>query len=346
MTLLELLTVIVIFSILMGLTVYFVQGIGSDLGVDASANQVASQLRGVHQMARSNAIPGWVLLDFNRNSVAMLVGETVGEWHFEEAEPEKGAFGRTAKLSNAPTVPGRIGHGVRLTGSVACGDVPVFTVDQGFAIEFWYLRRRGRGSGRLCSVGNLIDVSIRGNGTLEAKAGGVTLSSGQAQLPDETWCRVQLVHSGRDVRFILNRAQVDRAAGKMFWTRPEPLTIGDASSGPGGIIDEFRISLIVPREAYTLPRDTRFALPAPDPEGADLPPPPGGELLIAFDAEGRLDPSVQQGEVRVAVQTRDERKIVVVGLGGNVRTVDATRSVQPAPPSTPGETKAEADTRH
>ncbi len=91
MTLLELLVVIVLICILMGMTVYFVQSRGSDLGVDASANQVASQLRGVHQMARSNAIPGWVLINFRQNSVSMLVGETIGEWHFEESAPDEGA---------------------------------------------------------------------------------------------------------------------------------------------------------------------------------------------------------------------------------------------------------------
>ena len=78
-TILELLTVIVIFSILLGLAVTFLQGANKDLGVAAAANGAVGVLRVAHQQSRSSTSPSWVVLDTKQNRIYMLLKETIGE---------------------------------------------------------------------------------------------------------------------------------------------------------------------------------------------------------------------------------------------------------------------------
>lgn len=327
LTLLELLAVIIIFTTLLGMTVYFLSNAGSDLGVDATAYQLASQLRAAHQLSRSGGIPGWVKVDLRGRSVALLMGETVREFHFEEADPGLGAFGQSVQVQG--TEPGRIGHALRLPAGVAAGEIPVYAPDQGIAVEFWFLRRRGRsGRGVLASVGRLVEIASEADGRITARAGSTGLSSGNARLPEEQWCRVQLVHSGRDCRLILNGNPIDvqanLAPNSLAWTGPEPLTIGDARRSPAGLLDEFRVSLIVPRDPFYLPAECVLELvPPPDPAPT--------ELLVAFDGQGRLDPSTNPGPVRIAVIAKGERKEVEVGPSGSVRTFDMEPPEPPSP---------------
>src|SRR5438132_13633192 len=126
MTLIELIAVVVIFSLLLGLSVYFLKNANRDLGVNASANTVQSVLRGAHQLARSNAAPAWVVLATKENSVYLLAKETVGEWHLEDAT---GAFGKAATITGGKVVPGRVGTGILLGSSstTQCRPAPAYS---------------------------------------------------------------------------------------------------------------------------------------------------------------------------------------------------------------------------
>src|SRR5689334_21490295 len=126
LTLIELLTVVVIFSMLLGFSVLFLKNANRDLGVNASANTVQSLLRGAHQVARSNSAPAWVVLQMQQNLVYVLAKETVGEWHLEDSAPGgagQGAFGKMATINDGVSVPGRVGAGIRLKsqGTIQCG---------------------------------------------------------------------------------------------------------------------------------------------------------------------------------------------------------------------------------
>jgi type II secretory pathway pseudopilin PulG len=313
-TLLELIVVIVIFSMMLGFTIYLLKGANRDLGVTATAHQLTGLLRSAHQLARTASSPSWVVLDTRSGTAHLLFKETVGEWHFEEqGGQEAGAFGKAAKITNGSSAPGRVGRCARLAGSgtIHCGEVPVYAIDQGVAIELWFLRPHGRvGRGVLATIGAEVEISVETNGEVQGKVGALRVPSGGARVPNDVWCHVQLIYSGRDLRLFLNQNQVAVAQGQANWTVNSPFVVGDSRSGFAGLIDEVRLSLVVPRDTIQLPAELAWEVVS----GAV--PGPNGEVVVPFDAEGRLAlPDV----VKFAVKSPTERREVTVGKSGNVQ---------------------------
>ena len=311
-TLLELLTVLVIFSLLLAITAAFMQGANRDLGVAAAANHAVGVLRVAHQQSRSTTSPSWVVLDTKQNRIYMLLKETVGEWHLEDMVTT-GAFGKDGKVSGGHNVPGRVGKGIQLGGSssISFGEVPLYAPDQGVSIEFWFLRRSGRGRGVLCAIGNEIEVSSEPDGHVEARVGSLRATSGQIRLPNDAWCYLQLLYSGRELKLILNRREMPVVAGKVAWVPNTSFSVG--GSGFTGIVDEVKLGLIIPRDEYLLPAECSFAF------AGGFKPPDSGEVVIAFDAEGRLDPSVSPQPFTFTVKSPADAKEIIVGPGGTLQ---------------------------
>jgi len=311
-TLLELLTVLVIFSLLLGITAAFMQGANRDLGVAAAANHAVGVLRVAHQQSRSSASPSWVVLDTKQNRIYMLLKETVGEWHLEDMVTT-GAFGKDGRVTGGHNVPGRVGKGIQLSGSstIAFGEVPFYAPDQGVSIEFWFLRRTGRGRGVLASIGNEIEISSEPDGHIEARVGSLRTSSGQIRLPNDAWCYLQLIYSGRELKLILNRREMPAVTGKLAWAPGTSFAVGGA--GFTGIVDEVKLGLIIPRDEYLLPAECSFAF------AGGFKPPDSGEVVIAFDAEGRLDPSVSPQPFAFSVKSPADTKEIIVGPGGTLQ---------------------------
>jgi type II secretory pathway pseudopilin PulG len=312
MTLLEILTVIVILSLMLGLSVFFLKNANRDLGVNASANTVQSVLSGARQLARSNSAPSWVVLDTRQNSLYMLAKETAGEWHLEDAT---GAFGRDATITGGVPVPGRVGMGMRMTtnATIQCGPVPVYTPDEGVAIELWFLKRRAT-KGILASIGEKGEVVLtsEADGRVTGNVGALNVSSGKDGVPLDSWCHVQLLYSGRELRLYLNRAPVGVAVGPHAWIPGGKLTIGDSRQGLIGIVDEIRLSLIIPRDVFSLANETVFDFPA----GFKIP--PNGEVVIAFDHEGRLDPTAHASPFEFWVKSPAEKRHFLVTMSGTL----------------------------
>lgn len=312
MTLLELLTVLVIFSILLGITAAIMQGANRDLGVSAAANRASGMLRVAHQESRSSAAPSWVVFDTKQGRIFMLMKETVGEWHLEDDNggTTTGAFGRDAKLNNAKLVPARVGKGAQLSGSasIACGAVPDYTADQGISVEFWFLRRSGRGRGTLASAGDAVEISSESDGHVEAKVGTLRATSSPMCIPNDAWCLCQVVYSGRELKLILNRREVQTVAGKTELPRGVPFNVG--GSGFTGIIDEVRLGLIIPREEYYLPAECTMTFKG-------TPVPDNGEVVVAFDSEGRLEPSVRW-PFEFSIKSPTSEQAISVGPGGTL----------------------------
>jgi len=315
-TVLELLTVIVIFSILLGLTVSFLQGANKDLGVAAAANGAVGVLRVAHQQSRSTSSPSWVVLDTKSNRIFLLVKETVGEWHLEDMVTT-GAFGKDGKVSAGASQAqvARVGKGILLSGSasIAFGEVPQLDADQGLAIEFWFLRRTGRGRAVLCSVGNDVEVVSENDGHVEAKVGKLRATSDQLRVPNDAWCQLQVIYSGRELKLLLNRREVQSVRGKADWARGGVFTVG--GSGFTGIVDEVRLGLILPRDEVSLPAEVTMSV-----EGVQLP--ESGEVVITFDSEGRLDPSVSPQPFSFTVKSTADAKRITVGPGGTLQAVE------------------------
>jgi prepilin-type N-terminal cleavage/methylation domain-containing protein len=314
-TLLELLTVLVIFSMLLGITAAFMQSANKDLGVAAAANHAAGVIRVAHQQSRSTAAPSWVVLDTKQGRIYLLMKETVGEWHLEDMATT-GAFGRDGKVSGGASQAqvARVGKGIQLSGSstIAFGEVPVYAPDQGLAIEFWFLRRSGRGRGVLASVGDGVEVSSEPDGHIEARVGTLRASSGQIRVPIDVWCYLQLLYSGRELKLILNRREVQSTAGKADWIRPGA-SFAVGGSGFTGIVDEVRLGLVVPRDEYVLPPECTIAFKG----GVQVP--ESGEVVIAIDAEGRLDPSVAPQPFTFTIKSAVDAKDITIGPGGTLQ---------------------------
>ena len=310
-TLLELLTVLVIFGLLLGLTAAFMQGANRDLGVSAAANHAVGVLRVAHQESRSSSAPTWVVLDTKQSRIYTLIKETIGEWHLEDLTTT-GAFGRDGRVNSGTLVPGRVGKGVQLSASasIAFGEVPTYTPDQGVSIELWFLRRSGRGRGTLASIGDAVEIATETDGRIEARVGSLRTSSGQIHLPNDAWCHLQLVYSGRELKLILNRREMPAVLGKTELPRGASFSVG--GSGFKGIVDEVRLGLIIPREEYFLPSECTIGFKT----GYVVP--ESGEMVIAFDAEGRLDPSVTPQPFSFTIKSPASQQEITVGPGGTL----------------------------
>jgi prepilin-type N-terminal cleavage/methylation domain-containing protein len=317
LTLLELLVVLVILALVLGLSTSFLRDAGKDLGVTASANHVAALLRAARDRARGSGAPAWVVFDVPRRAVHLVVKETAAEWHFEDP-PEAGAFGRVARIRNGTRVPGRVGQGIQLSGggTIHGGDVPFPGADPGFALEMWFQRRAGRtGRGTLCTLADGVELSVEADGRIVGRAGGLSVTSGASRVPPEAWCHVQLLYSGRDLRLYVNRVPVEVRPGQAGWMPAgAAFVVGGERGGFAGIVDEVRVSRLMPGDEYVLAGEAAFEFPA------GVTAPPDGKIAVAFDAEGRLEAG---GAFVVRVRSPSAAQEVEVTLGGSVERREA-----------------------
>ncbi len=298
-----------IFSLMLALSVAFMQNANKDLGVSAAVSHIAGLLRLGQQHARTTTSPAWVVLDTKERQAHVLLKETVGEWHLEDGT----GFGAPAQVTGGTRVPGRVGQGVLFQGSgtILCGDVPQFAPEQGIAIELWFLRRPGRSRGVLARVTDQVELAAETNGQISGHVGALRVDSGNLRLPQDSWCYVQLIYSGRDLRLFLNRTPCGQVAGTAAWT-PGAFQVGDARAGVSGIVDEVRLSLITPQDRFSLAPECEFEF-APT-----FQVPPDGKVVIGFDPEGRLEPSLTPPFTFAVKSTADKRALTIL-LSGAVQ---------------------------
>lgn len=315
-TLIEMVTVIVILSLLLGLSIALFRNANRDLGVRASANHFVSLLRAVHDEARTRNSPAWIVIDVEENSCYAMTKETVGEWHFEDTVTT-GAFGKNGRVTGGTLVPGRVGNAMQFSGSttVECGEIPIYADDQGVVIEFWYYRTNLPARKQsLCAIGSQVELSVEASGRLTAKCGDVIFGSGDVTLRfTDRWYFIELVYDGREAQLFVNGALLGSKAGKMQWAKGQSLTIGAAKNGCTGILDEFRVSLLFPRERYVLPSESKWELPnGYVPAGKK-------EFVIHFDSEGRLDPRKHGQPLRFTIKSPSESREIILNLTGLVQ---------------------------
>ncbi len=311
-TLIEVIVVIVILMLLMGLSVAVFRNSNRDLGVRASANHCIALIRSTSEHARTARVPAWIALNVDEGTIHTLTEETIQAWNFEDA---RGAFGKTCTPNGGTFVPGRegLGYAMRAQHWVDCGEVPVYQPDQGLGIEFWLHRTAARGRSIICKIGEQVEVAVDGAGRIYAKIGSLALNSKDMNVPLEKWAHVKAIYNGTEGKLYLNGVEVDARQGRSDWTRNSPLVIGDKKDGIIGIVDSFRLSLIIPRDKYYLPREVKFILG------------PGmtavrGEYVIGFTPEGRLDPARHTVPVTFTIKSpADESVITVSPLGGVMR---------------------------
>ncbi|HEU4339289.1 MAG TPA: LamG-like jellyroll fold domain-containing protein [Planctomycetota bacterium] len=310
-TLLEILVVLAILSMIFAMTIGVLRNANRDLGVMAAANTVTALLRAAGEHARAENSPAWVVLNTNERTAGTLIRESIVMCHFEDTS---GGFNKTIDVHGAVQVLGRVGLAYRFKGSdtIDCGDIPRFAADQGISIEMWFNRNPGQGKHILASIGKEMEVSVDAVGRVQARVGNVTADSGTNLIPREWWVYCQAIYNGREIKILLNGAEAGSKPCRHQWRGSAPLVLGAKKDGLAGLMDEVRVSAIIPHDTYQLPPQVEFELP----RSAKL---QDGEYLIAFDGTGRLDATRHTGEVTITLKSPAASKTLVITRQGQVR---------------------------
>lgn len=310
-TLLEILVVLVILSMIMGLTIGVLRNANRDLGVMAASNTVASLLRAASEHARAENSPAWVVLDLDDRTAGTLIRETVVMCHFEDLSA---GFGKQIAVNGPIQVLGRVGTAYRFTSSntIECGSLPRFAPDQGIAIEMWFNRSPGTGKHILATLGSEMEVWVDPIGKVFTRVGTTSANTGTNLVPREWWVYCQAIYNGREIKILINGAEAASVPCRHEWKGSGMLTLGSKKDGLTGLMDEVRVSAIVPHDTYALPAQVEFELP----KTAKV---KDGEYLVGFDGSGRLDPSRHTAEVSITVKSPATSKTIVVTRQGLIR---------------------------
>lgn len=139
-TLMELLTVVLIISLLGGLSAAVFQVVQKNFDLAGSSLQIEGIIQAARNTAISSASHVRVVADPVRRRVEARAFRTVGEWSFEETDGETtlGAPMELATLKGASAAEGHIGQGLAMKGGfVDCGESPRFDLRLGVQIEAW-----------------------------------------------------------------------------------------------------------------------------------------------------------------------------------------------------------------
>lgn len=324
-TLLELLTVLGLFAILLGI------GVGAfrkvSLGRSLAVAQVKDAVRAARVFAVEQSSAARVEVDAEAGTIQASGFVSTGNWHLEDdisrGWPSNGQFLGDATLIED----GAIGRGVRLgdepPGTIDLGRSVSFDSDRGLRLEVFVRLPPppAPAGGTLISKGKAFALMVLEGGILRARVRVVaTEASGPLEqpfreveaeevLPTGRWVRVGMTYDGDALRLLIGPREVAIAKNDeslYAWPDPKaPLLVGSESNPFVGDVDEIRLSSIVIREAPPLPDGVLF----------------GGTGTIHFDGRGRLDSARHSRPVAITLKYDDGRRNreVVVGLLGEIR---------------------------
>jgi hypothetical protein len=253
-----------------------------------------------------------VVLDLDDRTAGTLIRETVVMCHFEDTTA---GFGKTINVHGAVQVLGRVGlaYSFKSSNTIDCGDIPRFAPDQGIAIEMWFNRAPGTGKHVLATIGNVMELYVDPVGRVTVKVGTTVANSGSNLVQREWWVYCQAIYNGREIKIYINGVEAGSAPCRNFvWKSAAPLTLGAKKDGITGLLDEVRVSAIVPHDTYSLPAQVEFELPK-SARAQD------GEFLIAFDGSGRLDSTRHPTDLTLTLKSPAASKTLVVTRQGQVR---------------------------
>ena len=310
-TLLEILVVLAILSMIFAMTINILRNSNRDLGVTAAANTVTALLRAAGEHARAENSPAWVVINTDNRTAGTLIRETAVMCHFEDTSA---GFGRTIQVNGAVQVLGRVGLAYRFVSgnTIDCGLIPKHASDQGIAIEMWFWRTPGTGKHYLATIGKEMEVWVDAIGQVNVKVGNTIANSGTNLVQREWWVYCQAIYNGREIKILLNGVEAGSKPCTHDWRAAAPLTLSSKKDGLSGLMDEVRVSVIVPQDQYSLPAQVAFELP----KGAKT---KDGEYIVAFDGSGRLDATRHTGDVTITLKSPATSKTLVVTRQGLVR---------------------------
>lgn len=240
----------------------------------------------------------------SRKRLIRAVGfSTVGLWHLEKSDAERGYLGRDCRIEHGESAPGWIGGGIRLgalrkgKGRITALAAPDDAFDpyglpNGGRIELWVKaapEALKRDAYLVVRQGSYA-LRIASGGALEGGVAGAAASSaesrGRYRLPVDRWVKVALEFSPKYVRVYADDVQrAEKAGVRLDPAKKQKLVFG---RGFTGVIDEIRVQRRIESDAVEIPK--RFEVTGP--------------AALFFDSRGRLDPAEHTGPVRYEV-TRD-----------------------------------------
>ncbi len=231
-TLIELLAVLVILTILGGLTAGVYQVARRNYSLAASASSVEALIVRARNTAITAGIPTRVVIGpaatpdgLGTWRVTAWAFETLGEWSFE-GDGTRGLFNEKATFRGAQPAGGRVGQGVDLSGGpVDCGVNPRHDARLGLHAEAWVLleaeladprrvEEENRGTARrsrspaseeigavpVISKGKAFSLGVAPDGALEGAIGAYRVRTDPGVVVPGLWTLIALRHDDEGVR--------------------------------------------------------------------------------------------------------------------------------------------------
>lgn len=325
-TLLEMLTVLTIFSILLGLSVGAFTHTAPRR--ELARNELVDKLRRARLFAAAEQSPASVILRAGGEDrwpeVTALGRVTVGTWHLEGTDLR--GFPLEATGAGYEEVEdGAVGKAVHLSATTSSflhfGHRAAFDSVDGVAVEM-FVWLEGRGRRRLCSKGESFVLEVDQTGALESTVhvtGTDTLgqpvlrfesvSSESGVVPVDRWVRIAATFDGIELGLWVD----DRPVAQNVLATQSPLevdeeadlVIGRRDSPFAGRVDEFRYGIFQSETSEPL-RDMAVAGPKMQ--------------TVRFAPGGELDPRFHEGPVDLVLTPESGDALRVrVGILGDVQ---------------------------
>ena len=256
-TLIELMTVMVMISVLMGFGIGFLQRGESDF--DRAKAVLRDQVRLAATTARARGVPTEVLVQKQPGDEGILQVRTralrpVALWHMEVGE--RWFDERLRPVLQGDPVPGRFGSALRtdpasklpLLRVETSGDV--FDLAHGFALRL-ELKLARRGQGVVARLGRGFALSLDANAvpsvqlTLRgAQTGGQTVeAAGHLPLAIERWVTLQFVHDGDEIVLLADGVEQARARarGELLQQKQDVFEVSPGDAPLDALIDEVQL---------------------------------------------------------------------------------------------------------
>ncbi|KAF0242116.1 MAG: hypothetical protein FD180_4099 [Planctomycetota bacterium] len=309
-TLIELMVVMSIIAILLGVGLAMMSESNKDMGLRAARSSVLGICRFARTAARNTRAPVAIRIDPEGKYLSTVIRRPMAAWHFED-ETQPGALGHYAKITNGKLSDGgRVGRAVSFSdagGSIDCGNVPMYSKDQGLLVEIWYLPKLHKKDRVLVQKSGEFGLAVSKLGTLQAFVGveaqRVAIVMGDAAIPEARWSKIGLLWDGAALTILVNDFPLAKKAGKATFAMGEsPLTIGSKDMPLDGWVDEVRVDALI--------EDSRIVMR--DPLTVS------GPAEIRWDDTGALDPSINPGPATITVKSPvDSASVTVNLLGGS-----------------------------
>ncbi len=326
-TLIEMLVVMLIISVLFGMSVATLQRLGTGPAMDVAEREVRAGLARVRTAAREQSALAEIIFEPGDPSVIRTrTTRDAGSWHFDVDGNDRGLGGRNnrAKIFGASLVEGGSVRRCLAFGGgdeVRCEPLYAYEPQRGFDLSM-DVRPDDGGAGVVGSFGDVFTFEVGEDGELmasllvEGNGEPISFETEKDVVAPEQWCRVRLTFDGIEARLFahgvleaVKSVVTEQQPGPRRLRQPERADrLKFGSKTWKGRIDEVIYRTVEEEESEQLANG--------EPVFFDH----KGPVHVRFDSEGRLDPRVHEQEVVVKLKGEDGgARVVRIDMTGLMR---------------------------